>query len=103
MPRLQASRLAQTLRCWLRAVTVQRVLGLLPGETELPIRINLCEALVDHFSLDCIEPARQLIKQHELKPDVRHLRSSLISYCKIMGTRFPEFDVWEAEAKKEAH
>jgi hypothetical protein len=84
-------------------VTAERVLGLLPGETELPIRINLCEALVDHFSLDCIEPARQLIKQHELTPDLGHLRSSLISTCKIMGTRFPEFDVWPEEAKKEAH
>lgn len=33
-------------------LTVQRVLGLLPGETELAIRMNLCEALIDHFSFD---------------------------------------------------
>ena len=83
-------------------VTVQRVLELLPGETELAIRMNLCEALIDHFSTEGIEPARHLIKQHELTPDVQHLRSSLIAYCKIMGTRFPEFDVWEAEARKNA-
>lgn len=80
-------------------VTVQRVPELLPAETELQVRLNLCEALLDHFSSDGIEPARQLIKQHELTPDVRHLRSSLITYCKIMGTRFPEFDVWQAESR----
>jgi SEC-C motif len=84
-------------------LTVQRVLGLLPGETDLAIRLNLCEALLDHFSLECVEPARQLIKHHDLTPDIRHLRSSLTAACKIMGTRFPEFDVWEAKAKKDSH
>jgi SEC-C motif len=83
-------------------VTVQRVLGLLPGETDLAIRLNLCEALLDHFSLEGVEPARQLIKYHDLTSDIRHLRSSLIAACKIMGTRFPEFDVWEAEATTDA-
>jgi uncharacterized protein YchJ len=82
---------------------VQQVLRLLPGETELAIQMNLCEALIDHFSFEGIEPARQLIKRHELTPDVRHLRSSLIATCKIMDTRFPEFDVWQAEARNDAH
>jgi hypothetical protein len=83
-------------------VTVQRVLEFLPGETDLAIRLNLCEALLDHFSFEGVEPARQLIKQHELTPDLRRLRSSLIAVCKIMDTRFPEFDVWQAEARKDA-
>lgn len=83
-------------------VTVQRVLALLPGETDLAIRINLCEALLDHFSFKGVEPARQLIKQHELTPDLRRLRSSLIAVCKVIGSRFPEFDVWQEEAKREA-
>ena len=83
-------------------VTVQRVLELLPGETDLAIRLNLCEALLDHFSFEGVEPARQLIKQHELTPDLRRLRSSLIAVCKIMGSRFPEFDVWQEEAKRDA-
>ncbi len=83
--------------------TVQRVLRLLPDETELAIQTNLCEALIDHFSSEGIEPTRQLIKQHELTPDLRHMRSSLIATCKIMDARFPEFDDWEAEAKKVAH
>jgi hypothetical protein len=83
-------------------VAVQRVLDLLPGETELVIRMNLCEALIDHFSTEGIEPARQLIKEHELTPDIRRLRSGLIAYCKIMGTRFPEFDTWEAQATRDA-
>jgi hypothetical protein len=83
-------------------VTVQRVLELLPAETDLAIRLNLCQALLDHFSFAGVEPARQLIKQQELTPDLRHLRSSLIAVCKIMGSRFPEFDVWQEEAKSDA-
>jgi hypothetical protein len=82
-------------------VTVQRVLELLPGETDLAIRLNLCEALLDHFSFEGVEPARLLIKQHGLTPDLRRLRSSLIAVCKIMGSRFPEFDVWQEEARKD--
>ena len=84
-------------------MTVQRVLGLLPAETELAAQMNLCEALIDHFSSEGIEPARQLIKRHELTVDLRHLRSNLVATCKIMQTRFPEFDVWEVEAKRDAH
>ena len=83
-------------------VTVQRVLDLLPGETDLAIRLNMCEALLDHFSFEGVEPARQLIKQHELTPDLRRLRSCLIAVFKIMGSRFPEFDVWEMDAKRDA-
>ena len=83
-------------------VTVQRVLELLHGETDLAIRLNLCEALIDHFSFEGVEPARQLIRQHGLAPDLRHLRSSLIAVCKIMGNRFPEFDVWQEEGKRDA-
>jgi uncharacterized protein YchJ len=82
--------------------TVQRVLELLPGETDLAVRLNLCEALLDHFSDEGIEPARQLIKGPQLTPDLRRLRSNLITVCKIMGTRFPEFDVWQEQAKGEA-
>src|SRR5260370_35154371 len=83
-------------------VTVQRVLELLPGETDLAVRLNLCEALLDHFSFGGVEPARQLIKQHELTPDLRRLRSSLIAVCKIMESRFPELDAWQEAAKSGA-
>ncbi len=82
--------------------TVQRVLELLPGETDPAIRLNLCEALLDHFSFDCVEPARQLIKHYDLTLDLRRLRSSLIAVCKIMGSRFPEFEVWQELAKQDA-
>jgi uncharacterized protein YchJ len=82
--------------------TVQRLLELLPGEADLAVRLNLCEALLDHFSDQGIEPARQLIKEHQLTPDLRRLRSSLIAVCKIMGTHFPEFDVWQEQARSEA-
>ena len=83
-------------------VTVQLLLGLLPGVTELNIRMNLCEALIDHFSLEGIEPTRQFIKQNGLTPDLRRLRSTLITTCTIMEIRFPEYFVWQAEAKNDA-
>jgi len=82
-------------------LTVQRVLGLLPGETDLRVRMTLCEALLYHFSSEGIEPARQFIKQHELSPDLRQLRLSLIATCKIMDVRFSEFEVWQEEARKD--
>jgi hypothetical protein len=82
--------------------TVQRVLELLPGETDLAVRLNLCESLLDHFSDEGIEPARRLIKEQPLTPDLRRLRSSLVAVCKIMGSRFPEFDVWQEEANRDA-
>jgi len=84
-----------------RDVVVQRVLELLPGETDLAIRLNLCEALLEYFSFESIESARQLIMEHELTPDLRRLRWSLIAVCKITGNRFPEFDLWQEEAKKD--
>jgi hypothetical protein len=82
--------------------TVQRVLELLPGEADLAIRLNLCEALLDHFSPEGVEPARRLIREQQLTPDLRRLRSSLIAVCKIMGSRFPEFDVWREQADRDA-
>ena len=82
--------------------TVQRVLELLPGETDLAVHLNLCEALLDHFSFEGVEPARRLIKEHELAPDLRRLRWSLIAVCKIMGSRFPEFEVWQEQANRDA-
>jgi hypothetical protein len=82
--------------------TVQRVLELLPAETDLAIRVNLSEALLDHFSSEGVEPTRQLIKEHQLTLDLRRLRANLITVCKIMGSRFPEFDVWQEQAKRDA-
>jgi len=82
---------------------VDRALILLPQETDLSIRMTLCEALIDHFSFEGIEPVRQFIARNELTPDLRELRSRLIAACKIMGTRFPEFDAWEAEVREDAH
>jgi hypothetical protein len=85
-----------------RDTTVQRVLRLLPAETDLGVRLNLCEALLDHFSDEGVEPARRLIKERELTPDLRGLRSSLIAVCKVTGSRFPEFDQWREQADRDA-
>lgn len=97
--RLYASELLSKMHSDL---TVQRILGLLPGETDLAVRISLCQALLDQFSFEGIEPTRQLIKQHELTPTLRHLRSRLIASARIMEIRFPEFDVWQEEVRNDA-
>jgi hypothetical protein len=82
--------------------TVRCVLELLPGETDLAVRLNLCEALLDPFSFEGVEPARRMIKEHELTPDLRRLRSCLVAVCKILDSRFPEFDVWREQAGRDA-
>ena len=97
--RLYASDLLGTIHSDL---TAERILGLLPGESDLPIQINLCHALLDHFSFDGVEPARQLIKRHELTPDLRRLRSALVATGKHTGLRFPEFDDWQEQARNDA-
>ncbi len=83
-------------------LTAERILGLLPGESDLPVRINLCHALLDHFRCDGVEPARQLIRRHELTPDLRRLRSTLVATGKLTGLRFPEFDDWQEQARNDA-
>jgi hypothetical protein len=85
-----------------RDTTVERVLELLPGETDLAVRLNLCEALLDHFSDEGVEPARQLLKERELTPDLRRLRSNFIAVCKAIGSCFPEFDMWREQAERDA-
>jgi len=82
--------------------TVQCLLDLLQEETDLAVRLNLCEALLNHFSDAGIEPARQLVKDQPLTPDLVHLRSNLVTMCKIMGSRFPEFDGWQEQAQADA-
>lgn len=82
--------------------TVEGVLALLPQETDPAMRRELCRALLAHFSSEGIEPARKLLSQRELSPDLRDLRMSLIAACKIMDVRFPEFDAWHMEAQHDA-
>ena len=82
-------------------VTVQRILDLLPGETELGVLTNLCEALLSHFSFEGVEPARQLLRRHELTPELRTIRSELVAVCTIMEVRFPEWEEWKKEARKD--
>jgi hypothetical protein len=81
---------------------VQRVLDVLPAETDLRIRMNLCEALLSHFSLEGLEPTRQLVLHAPLTPDLRHLRAELVWTCTVMEARFPDFARWEEAAREDA-
>jgi hypothetical protein len=79
--------------------TVQRVRDLLPGETDQGIRLHLCEALLDHFSDEGIEPARTVLREQHPTLDLRPLRSNLVTVCKLMEIRFPEYDAWREQAR----
>lgn len=81
--------------------TVERVLELLHRETAVNVQMTLCTALLNHFSFEGIEPARQFVKRHDLDPNVRELRCGLVAACTIMDAPFPELETWRLEAAKD--
>lgn len=87
------------LGCLNYDLTVEGVLRLLPVETDLPTQAQLCQVLINHFAEECVEPTRQLLKRNRLDLELRDLRSHLVTACKIMEVRFPEFDEWKEAAK----
>jgi hypothetical protein len=66
------------------------------GETQL----ILGNAVLSHFTLDCIDPVRQLVLgcEDDLVPDQFDLRYKLIATATVMGTSFPEYSEWHKDA-----
>jgi hypothetical protein len=81
--------------------TVRWILRILPQESEFRVRLNLTEAVLRHFSFEGLEPARQMVLEGPLIPDVRHLRLELVASCTLMEARFPEFEAWREQARKD--
>ena len=80
---------------------VQACLDFLKLEEDLQIRGLLLQSVLFNFSTEGIEPARHFILNTPLDPDVLEVRSALLTACKLMGKRFPEFAVWLEDSKND--
>ncbi|MFH1923836.1 MAG: SEC-C metal-binding domain-containing protein [Planctomycetota bacterium] len=79
--------------------SVQQCLSLLGDEENLAVKCRLCESALLDFSDQAIEPARQLILDNDLDPDVVEVRRQLLNASMLMGIEFPEFEPWKEESK----
>jgi hypothetical protein len=80
---------------------VQTCFDFLKLEEDQEIRGLLLQAVLFNFSTEGIEPARQFILKVPLDPDVLEVRSALLTACKLMAERFPEFDAWLEDSKND--
>lgn len=81
--------------------SVRTCLDLAQKEEDQGIRGILLEALLRNCANEGIEPARQFILTTPLDPDVLELRTALLTACKVMNQRFPEFDAWLEDSKND--
>ncbi len=80
---------------------VRRCLEFLEEEEDFDLALWLGGVLLSHFCAEGIEETRQLVledDQEELTPEQRDLKFRLVAVATIMGTGFPEYDGWHAEA-----
>jgi hypothetical protein len=82
-------------------LAIETSLRLLAREPEYSIRVQLAYAALSHFASDAIEPARQLLIGRRIDFDNMDLRSLLVETCTITGERFPEYQQWLEELRKE--
>lgn len=82
-------------------LSVRTCLNLLVGETDVELRGSLLQSILMNFSSEGIEPARQFILNTPLDPDVLEVRSDLLTACKMLGEKFPEFEAWQEDAKND--
>ena len=80
---------------------VQACFDFLKLEEDQEIRCLLLQAVLFNFSTEGIEPARQFILNTPLDPDVLEVSSTLLTACKLIGERFPEFDAWLEDSKND--
>ena len=79
--------------------SVERCGKLLDQEEDIDFRCRLCQAILGDFAEEGIEPARQLLLENELTPDLVEVRRDLLNACMLMGTEIPEFEQWKQEAE----
>jgi hypothetical protein len=80
-------------------LSVPTCLALLNTEEDQNIRGVLLQAILLNFATEGVEPARCFVLGTPLDPDVLEVRSALLTACKLMGQRFPEFDAWQADSQ----
>jgi hypothetical protein len=78
----------------------EKCLEFLAAEEDFETRLMLGNAVLAHFTLDGIEPVRQLVlgDDDDLEPDQFDLRYKLIATATVMGTSFPEYSEWYKDA-----
>jgi hypothetical protein len=80
-------------------LSVKTCLKFTETEEDHHIRCSLLQSVLMNFATEGIEPARQLILATALDPDILEVRHDLLTACKLIGEKFPEFDVWAEDAK----
>jgi SEC-C motif len=80
---------------------VQACLEFLNLEEDQVIKGLLLQSILFNFATEGIEPSRQFILKTPLDPDVLEVRSTLLTACKLIGERFPEFDAWLEDSKND--
>ena len=96
--RLYAGNVFENIHSDLAVATAVDLLG---RERDQQVRRELAHAALSNFAREAIEPVRQLIRSHRLDGDLRHLRDLLVTTCRIMEERFPEYDEWRAAGVRE--
>jgi hypothetical protein len=82
-------------------LAVETCFGLLEAERDEDIQVQLAHAALAHYAEEAIEPARRLLLDREIDLGNRDLLDSLLNYCTLTGARFPEYDEWLAEEKRQ--
>jgi hypothetical protein len=81
-------------------LAVQKSLDFLAGETDPTVRANLGYALLCNFAFEGVEPVRKMVLKDDYDTMMIDLRGELVTACKVMGVRFPEFDAWDRETNE---
>jgi len=79
--------------------SLERFLELLQWEEDLMIRCRLAQAALMNFADEAIEPARQLVLNADLSPEVIEVRNDLLAVSTLMGVELPERQRWQEAAK----
>lgn len=90
--KLYASASLEHIHCDLAAA---RCLELHGQEAKADIRLNLLRAVLNNFSSEGIEPARQMVRRKNLE-----LRGELVAVTTLMGVSFPELKDWLKEERE---
>jgi hypothetical protein len=82
---------------------VRTLLDMIAREEDYEVTLSLGHALAAQLCDDAIPPVRQLVqgRAEELSPEERDLRYRLVAACTLMGTTFPEYEAWYADAQRD--
>lgn len=78
-------------------VVVSKCLALYEPEKDFDIKLNLIRAVLNSFSCEGIEPARDLTRR-----DIFEVRRQLVAVATLSRTTFPELGRWMKEEQQQA-